>query len=97
MKVGASCCLGVRRAKACEELKKLQAKVQAIPASELRRLAVEEKDLVSQTNEAWAEVTRRHTQYPSFPEADWPRLEEAFRICRELNSALASGDAPSGK
>src|SRR5204863_9043000 len=71
-------------AKACQELEELQAKVLTLSASDRKRLALSEKELIAETNAGWAEISRRHLQNPSFPETDWPRLEKGFQVCREL-------------
>lgn len=76
----------VQLATACEQLDKLQVKAQALPASDRQRMAREERDLVSQTSEALAEISRRHGHSPSFPDTDWSRLEDSFRLCRESAS-----------
>ena len=72
---------------ACAELQKLEAQVQSLPPDEIQRLILAEKDMVSQASQAWSELARRHADRPSYPDANWPRLEEAFRLCRELNQA----------
>ena len=74
-------------AKACQELEELQAKVLSLSESDRKRLAILEKELIGETNTAWAEICRRHRENPAFPETDWPRLEKGFQVCRELESA----------
>jgi hypothetical protein len=72
-------------AKAIDELERLQAEAAALPPSEIQRLTLAEKNLVAQVRRAWDDLALRHAKSPSFPGADWPRLEAAFRLCCELN------------
>jgi hypothetical protein len=72
-------------AKACEELERLQANVAALSPDEIERMKLAEKDLVAQAARGWNELARRHAKDATFPGVDWPRLEAAFRLSRELN------------
>lgn len=70
---------------ALEGVESWQAEAEKLPTIELQRLQAAEPDLVALSGEAWQKLARKRQADPDFCGELWPRIEAAFRLCRELN------------
>jgi hypothetical protein len=72
-------------AMACEELKNLQAAAAALPPDELDRLVREHEKVVAEVGAAWRVLAHRQSKSRQSPGVDWPRVEAALRLSRDLS------------
>jgi hypothetical protein len=70
---------------ALEGVESWQAEAENLPADELQRLRNEEPELVALTSEAWHKLAEKRRADPDYCGELWPRIEAAFRLCREMN------------